>query len=203
MKFFKTPRFFKWIFPKRLWGFSMNENVVYLTFDDGPTEELTTWILDLLKEKEVKATFFCVGANAKKFPALMKRTINDGHAIGNHTMYHDKGTKISKKEYLESVHEARKLIDSDLFRPPYGRLPMTHAKVIAKEFQIVMWSWLSYDYDITIPIERILEKSSLINKGDVLVLHDNKKTVNRTKELLPALIDSLKERGFTFSTISV
>jgi peptidoglycan/xylan/chitin deacetylase (PgdA/CDA1 family) len=202
MKLFKTPTFFQWIFPRRLWGFSMDESVVYLTFDDGPTEELTTWILDLLKEKEVKATFFCVGGNAKKLPELMERTIKEDHAIGNHTMRHEKGTNINKKEYIESGYEAQKWIDSKLFRPPYGRLPMTHAKTIAEDFKIIMWSWLSYDYDSEVPVSKIIKKSDKINSGDILVLHDNKKTIDRTKEILPALIDRLKKRGFTFATLS-
>ncbi len=202
MKIFRTPIYFPWFFPRRRWGFSSASKSVYLTFDDGPTPELTNWILEFLDKEEIQATFFCVGANAKSHPELMDRMIEKGHVIGNHTMRHEKGTKVSKKEYLESINEASNYIDSTLFRPPYGRLPMIYGRNIRENYKIVMWSWLSYDYDISVQISEIIEEANRIKAGDVLVVHDNEKVKDRIKELLPQLIQVIREKGLNFEIIS-
>ncbi|PHR16667.1 MAG: polysaccharide deacetylase family protein [Fluviicola sp.] len=202
MKIFRTPIYFPWFFPRRRWGFSSASKSVYLTFDDGPTPELSNWILEYLAKEDIRATFFCVGANAKSYPELMNRMIREGHAIGNHTMHHEKGTKVSKREYIESIKEASNYIDSTLFRPPYGRLPMIYGRSIRKNYKIVMWSWLSYDYDKSVPISEILEEASRIKAGDVLVVHDNEKVMDRIKELLPQMVQIIREKELTFEVIS-
>lgn len=175
---------------------------MFLTFDDGPTPELTNWILEILGREQIKATFFCVGSNAKAHPELMQRMVQEGHAIGNHTMRHEKGTKVSKKEYIQSIREASNYIDSKLFRPPYGRLPMVFGRTIRKNYQIIMWSWLSYDYDKTVPITQIIEEAHRIKPGDVLIVHDNEKVKDRMKVLLPQLIKIIREKGLNFAVIS-
>ena len=188
--------------PRRTWGFSSSETL-YLTFDDGPTPDLTSWILDLLKEKEIKASFFCVGSNAKKYPELMNRMVQEGHVIGNHTMKHENGNKTSKEDYLNSIQEAAKYIDSNLFRPPYGRLPVPYVSSIRKEYEIIMWTWLSYDFDENVSVDEILIKSQKqIKGGDILVLHDNLKIEAKIKELLPIFLDDLIARGYQFDVIS-
>ena len=202
MKIFRTPSYFSWFFPRRKWGFSSDENSVYLTFDDGPTPELTSWILNFLKKEEVKATFFCVGSNAKTYPELMERIVDDGHGVGNHTMRHEKGTKVSRSKYLESIDEASEYIDSALFRPPYGRLPMIYGRAIRKKYTIVMWSWLSYDYDKSVPITKVIEEAYRIKSGDVLVVHDNEKVMERIKVLLPRLVQIVREKELNFAVIS-
>ena len=190
------------MFPRRIWGFSSSDTV-YLTFDDGPTPEMTHWILDMLDEKNVRATFFCVGANAEKHPELMAEMVKRGHAIGNHTMCHEKGTAVQREEYQTSIREAAKYISSNLFRPPYGRMPKTYDKEIHETYKIIMWSWLSYDFDTSVPIEKILAKADeQIQPGDILVLHDNKKVEERVKRLLPRLIDLLQEKQLKFDVIS-
>jgi len=202
MKIFRTPIYFPWFFPRRRWGFSSVQNAVYLTFDDGPTPELTEWILEFLDEEGIKATFFCVGANAKKYPELVAKMTEAGHAIGNHTMRHEKGTKVSRREYLDSIKEASNYIDSKLFRPPYGRLPMVYGRKIRSEYKIIMWSWLSYDYDQSIPVTRIVEEAYRIKPGDILTVHDNEKVISRIKVLLPKLVQIVKEKGLQFEVIS-
>lgn len=202
MKIFRTPIYFPWFFPWRRWGFSSASKSVYLTFDDGPTPELSNWILEFLAKEKIRATFFCVGVNAKSHPELMDRMIREGHAIGNHTMRHEKGTKISRKEYIESINEASNYIDSTLFRPPYGRLPIIYGRCIRRNYKIVMWSWLSYDYDKSVPISEILEEATRIKAGDVLVVHDNEKVTERIKELLPQMIQIIREKDLKFEIIS-
>lgn len=132
----------------------------------------------------------------------MDRMVEEGHAIGNHTMQHEKGTKVSKEAYLNSIREASEYIDSELFRPPYGRLPMTYGQEIRKEYTIVMWSWLSYDYDRSVPVSKVIDQANRIKAGDVLVVHDNAKVEDRIKVLLPALIQKIREKGLSFAVIS-
>ena len=202
MKIFKTPCFFKWIFPRRTWGFSRSIDHVFLTFDDGPNPEITPWILDYLKEKNIQATFFCVGSNIKRYPELFQRIKAEGHSVGNHTMNHDKGTKVSFKKYKSSISETKILIGNNLFRPPYGRINAWKSYQLSKEYHLIMWSWLSYDFDPSIPISTILKKAKKqIKAGDILVLHDNPKVTDRVKELLPKLIEIIEQKGLKFEKI--
>lgn len=200
-RFFRTPWIARIFFPGRTWGFS-SSNTVYLTFDDGPTETLTPWILDLLKREQIQATFFCVGENAYKLPERMQELRAQGHAIGNHTMRHEKGTSTHFSAYKKSIDEAAPYTSARLFRPPYGRMPAHFTRKLRKEYRIVMWSWLSYDYDHTVEVSTILARAESIRPGDILVLHDNIKVEERLKELLPELIRSLKAKGFQFGLIS-
>lgn len=200
LRLFKPPYWLRQFFPDRIWGFSSSK--VFLTFDDGPTA-MTPWILDVLNSENVKATFFCVGNNVAKYPQLIQRMHDDGHAIGNHTMRHEKGTRTSLKEYLSSVAEADRLIESQLFRPPYGRMTRFQQRNLPEKYKVIMWSWLSYDFDMSVSTERILKNAERIQPGDILVLHDNLKVEERMKVLLPALIKRLKDRGCTFDVISV
>lgn len=199
---FKTPYLIKKILFKRLWGFSNSLNKVYLTFDDGPHPDITPWILDLLSNENIKATFFCVGENVRKYPAIYDRILKDGHAVGNHTMYHNNARNTQKKEYFDSIKKASAYIESNLFRPPYGRLPITWENELLKKYKIVMWSWLSYDFDMNQSISKILKKAKKINSGDILVLHDNPKISEKQKELLPELIRFIKERKITFEVLN-
>lgn len=200
MYLYKTPLIFRWIFPRKVWGVS-HSNKVYLTFDDGPTSELTAWILTELEKEEIKATFFCVGENAKNHPELMEEMRSAGHIIGNHTMRHDNGNKTSKQAYFKSIAEAEPYTSSTVFRPPYGRLPISFVNSIKRNYKIVMWSWLSYDFDYSISEETILSKAEKIKAGDILVLHDNAKVEERIKIILPKLIQLLKAKGFEFGVI--
>ncbi len=199
-RFFKTPSLFRWIFFRRVWGFSSSKKV-YLTFDDGPTEKLLPWILDYLKEEKINATFFCVGNNAKVFPELMQRMKNEGHVIGNHTMRHERGTKTSKEVYLKSIKEAEQYTSSTLFRPPYGRMPIHYYGAISKRYKIIMWSWLSYDYDKRVDVSRIIKQAENIKAGDIIVFHDNLKVEERLKEILPEIVSICREKGLEFGLI--
>lgn len=204
MKFrlFKTPRFFRWIFPSKTWGFSLKKNTIYLTFDDGPNPNLTPWILDLLKEKNIKATFFCVGTNVLKYPEIFNRIKQEGHEVGNHTMRHENGIKTDFKSYLNSVEECKIITGSNLFRPPYGRMTHAQTREIRKSNKIIMWSWLSYDFDEELSISKIISRGKKqIKSGDIIVIHDNDKFEKRVKELLTEIIKDIKGKGFEYSII--
>ena len=161
-------------------------------------------LLDLLKEQNIEATFFCVGENVKKYPEIYARICTEGHAIGNHSMNHIKGIKTSPEEYVRSIEAAEKLIQSNLFRPPYGRISFRQTQLLKKKYSIIMWSWLSYDYDFNVPIKKILAKAKKqIHSGDILVLHDNLKTFERLQVLLPEIIQIVKDKELTFKKIKV
>lgn len=201
MYIFKTPLVFRWIFPRKVWGVS-SSNKVYLTFDDGPTTNLTSWILNELEKENIKATFFCVGENAKQHPQLMDEIRNKGHVVGNHTMRHENGNKTSKEDYLKSIEEAEPFTSKTLFRPPYGRLPINYIMPIRKKYKVIMWSWLSYDYDQKVSVDKIIAKTNKIKAGDILVVHDNSKVEDRLKIILPQIISIVKNKGLQFDVIN-
>jgi len=204
MTLFKTPRFFRILFPNKTWSFPFSKNAVYLTFDDGPDPEVTPYVLDLLQQKKIKATFFCVGENVQKYSELYKRILEEGHSVGNHCMRHERGTQTEINSYIDSVNEASELIQSELFRPPYGRITFKQTRKLSVQYKIIMWSWLSYDFDNSIPVQRILSKAKTqISNGDILVFHDNKKSFERLKILLPEVIMIINKKGLEFLSIEM
>ena len=201
MLIFRTPHFFHWIFPKRMWGFSCPEKTVFLTFDDGPLPEVSDWVLDFLEHEGIQATFFCLGKHAIANVSIFEKIKCQGHAFGNHTFSHEHGVKVTKEAYLDSIEKANEVIQSNLFRPPYGRMPRSYDRSLDK-YTIVMWSWLSYDFDERVPVEKIVNSAKNIRSGDILVFHDNQKSFERLKILLPQVVEVLKENGFSFEVIT-
>lgn len=199
MRLFRVPKLASVIFPRRIWGFPLDQEAVYLTFDDGPHPDITPFVLDTLREFGAKATFFCVGENVKCYPEIFARIKAEGHQVGNHTQKHENASKTSPDRYLESVAEADILIQSKLFRPPYGRLSPYLARALENDFKIVMWNWLSYDFDPKVCVTEILFKAEKqIKAGDIIILHDNPKIAAKQKELLPKFLKILQEKGFEF-----
>jgi peptidoglycan/xylan/chitin deacetylase (PgdA/CDA1 family) len=192
--FFRVPAIVRFLLPGRVWNLNRGQNVIYLTFDDGPDPRITPWVLDLLKEAKMKATFFCVGENVRRYPEIYNRICSEGHAVGNHTMRHEKGIITTFSDYVSSVEEASSYILSPLFRPPYGRMTLSQAIFLRKKYTLVMWNWLSYDYDLAVPVELILKKARMIRKGDIVVFHDNVKSFERLKQILPEFLAVLNEK---------
>ena len=201
IRLFKIPGFVRYFSPYKIWNFSNESKTVYLTFDDGPRPEVTDWVLDYLASEEIQATFFCMGQNVKTYPELFDRILSEGHVIGNHSMHHEVFTRFRAKPYLQSIEEANKLIDSKLFRPPYGKLNTKISKKISEHYKIIMWSWMAYDFDENVKIEKVLRKSKKIKSGDILVFHDNWKSKERLKILLPIIVSNLKKSGYQFKVI--
>jgi peptidoglycan/xylan/chitin deacetylase (PgdA/CDA1 family) len=192
------PRFIQWLYPERIWAFSRSKNLVYLTFDDGPIPEITPWILDELKKHNAKATFFCIGENVQKHPKIYQKIILNGHTVGNHTFNHLKGTKTATTEYIENTLLAEKLIDSSLFRPPYGKITQKQAKILQqKGFKIVIWDIISYDYDAAISEEQCLQNVlKNIKPGSVIVFHDSLKAEKNLRYVLPKVLEFIIEKGW-------
>ena len=217
----KTPSLIKIIFNKWVWSFSKKEKVIYLTFDDGPTPEITNWTLKELNKYNAKATFFCIGKNVQQHPLLFEKIKTHRHAIGNHTHHHLNGWLTSNAVYLADIQLASKYIPSYLFRPPYGRLGIQQVHQIRKQlvsptiykasssnvvlqgYKIIMWDVLSYDFDSTISEEKCLENViSNTEQGSIIVFHDSVKAEKNLKYALPKAIQHLKNKGFIFDVIS-
>lgn len=207
----KTKSFIKRLFSNYVWDLPNTQNKIYLTFDDGPTPEITEWVLEELKKHNVKATFFCIGNNIQKHPELFQKVINEGHVIGNHTYNHMNGWKTETKTYLENIRLCEKQIQkslienlqSKIFRPPYGKIKTAQAKIVRRlGYKIIMWDVLSADFDQTITPEKCLENViSNVKSGSVIVFHDSIKASHNLKYALPETLNFLKEKGFLFDVI--
>lgn len=202
-RLFKPPRLADRIFRSYTWRFAVSGPEVFLTFDDGPHPDITPFVLDELKKRGLSATFFCVGENLLRYPEIAERIVDEGHRIGNHTLKHTKGTETHLQEYLEGVAAFDAIYSTPLFRPPYGKMTREQRKAVAKTHRIIMWSWLSYDYDKDVSVATILEQGKRIQPGDILLLHDNPKIVEKQRTLLPALLDLLEKKGLKTALIPV
>ncbi|MEJ2112489.1 MAG: polysaccharide deacetylase family protein [Flavobacteriaceae bacterium] len=201
----KTPVLLKKMFPNYIWDISTESNDIYITFDDGPTPDVTDQVLDELKKFDAKATFFVVGENAKKYPKLLKRIEVEGHVLGNHTNNHIKGWKTKTKNYLNNVEKASKIIDSNLFRPPYGQLkPKQGKKLIVEGYKIIMWNVLSLDWDNAISKEACLNNViSKTTKGSIIVFHDSIKASKNMLFALPKALEYFSKLGYNFKAINI
>lgn len=195
-----------------VWKMPRNEKKVYLTFDDGPTPEITQWTLEILKLYDAKATFFCIGENVRKFPDLFKKIQNEGHATGNHTYNHLNGWKYKQEEYLLNVEKCQETllefsektaVQTPLFRPPYGKLtPKQYKALKQKGYKIIMWDILSADFDRTISPEKCAEnvvKNS--SSGSIIIFHDSVKAAENLKYALPKTLRYLKENGYKMEAL--
>lgn len=209
----KTNSFIKKVFSKFIWDIPNRENKIYLTFDDGPTPEITAWVLNQLQKYNAKATFFCIGDNIRKYPEIFNQVNEDGHAIGNHTFNHLNGWKTSTTEYLENTKLCEDSISnpksktynlkSKIFRPPYGKLKASQSKKIRQlGYKIIMWDVLSADFDTTISPEKCLANVlQNATSGSVIIFHDSVNAFQNLEYALPKTLEFLKEKGFVFEKI--
>ncbi len=204
----KTPKLVQRMFPKRIWAFPNSKNNVYLTFDDGPIPEVTPWVLDLLKEYNVKATFFCIGENIAKHSNIFQRILSEGHSVGNHTYNHLNGWLTDTSEYFNNflLAEAEILKSNNsikLFRPPFGKLKAEQSEaILKKDYQIIMWDVLSYDFDRSISEEKCFQNvSKNIQPGSIIVFHDSIKAEKNLRFALPKVLDLISEKGWECKAI--
>lgn len=202
--FIKTPWWLKKLYPSYIWNVKTKEKILFLTFDDGPHPEVTTFVLDALKNFNAKATFFCVGKNVVAYPEVYRRILDEGHSVGNHGHSHLNGWKTNDKLYLDDISEATHHIDSNIFRPPYGRITSFQAKHIGaamnmKEFKIIMWDVISADFDENISNDDCLQNVILNTKpGSIIVFHDSEKAFGKLKYALPNVLKFFGQKGYDF-----
>lgn len=202
MFFAKSPALLKKYYSHLTWDIPNTENKIYLTFDDGPVPEVTEWVLDVLKQYQIKATFFCIGDNVKKHPLVFRRIMDEGHSVGNHTQNHLNGWKTADDIYLNNIEACSKIVDSKLFRPPYGRIKKTQLLLLKTQYSIIMWDVLSGDFDPKTTAEQCYKNVVKNTKpGSVIVFHDSIKAENKLKQTLPQAIEYLLGKGFVFDVI--
>ncbi|MBL7963772.1 MAG: polysaccharide deacetylase family protein [Flavobacteriales bacterium] len=198
----RIPELVKPLFGDLLWRVPTTLRVAYLTFDDGPTPNVTAWVLDTLKTYNAKATFFCVGRHAASEAALMERIRAEGHALGNHTWEHLDGWRTPTLPYLRSVLRTQPCTGSDLFRPPYGHLSREQATALRTRFKVVMWDILSADFDTTLNAEQC-ERNVMtrLRPGSIIVFHDSLKAWPRLQGALPRVLEQATEAGYRFEAL--
>lgn len=206
--FVKTPWWLKKVYSSFIWDIDTKENIIYLTFDDGPHPIATPFVLDELKKYNAKATFFCIGKNVTTQSDIYKRIIAEGHAIGNHTQNHLNGWKTKTDDYLDDFEKAAVSIDSNLFRPPYGRITSKQAegiknKMKGKKGAIIMWDVLSADFDTAISPQKCLANvASKTRPGSIIVFHDSEKAFTRMNYALPQVLDLFSKKGYRFEKLA-
>jgi len=200
----KTPTIITKLFSKSLtWKIPNKEKKIFLTFDDGPIPELTPAILKYLNVYQAKATFFCVGENIKKHPDLINEIRHQGHKIGHHTYHHIKGRKTPTEDYIEDVNTSAKLLESNLFRPAYGSITLSQIKRLKTDYRIIMWSILTGDFDITLSSEQCLKNALKAKSGDIIVFHDNLKSMQKIHDILPRFLEYYTKLDYKFSVIEL
>lgn len=193
----QIPDFIKLMWRTPVWRINPSEKVIYLTFDDGPNPEVTPQVLDILDEFEAKATFFCVGENVMKYPEIFQEVKHRGHAVGNHTFNHVKGTEKTVKEYVDNVGKAHEYIHSKLFRPPHGRITLSQVNKLKADFKIIMWDFITYDFDRQVTSTEILKEVKLRSRnGSVVIFHDSLKARKNVLEALPEALRYWKKEGY-------
>ena len=193
-----SSKFIKPFYPSLIWNIQTDQKTVYLTFDDGPNPTVTSYVLSVLKSFGFTATFFCIGDNVVKHPDTFSLIMEDGHRVGNHTYNHLNGFNYDVSEYLENTKLAAKHIDSDLFRPPFGRIKRSQINALSPDYDIVMWSSISGDFDTQLDTSKALKKLKKLTKpGAIVVFHDSLKAFDNLKALLPVYCDYLAKNGYT------
>ena len=201
---FHPPTLLKRIFPSFIWQFPEETKTLFLTFDDGPSPEMTPWVLDQLDKFGAKATFFCLGKNAEMHPELYAEILKRGHATGNHSYSHIKGWGMDTGAYIRDVDTAAEFIESNLFRPPYGRIGPHQAKVLSERYKIIMWDVLSRDYSRSLSGKRCA-KSVIkhLRPGAIVVFHDSVKSAQNLWVALPLVLQAVREMGLECGGISL
>ena len=198
---FKPPKLIRRLMPALIWDMPVTDEV-YLTFDDGPTPEVTEWILDTLSKYGAKATFFCLGKNAEMHPELFQKIVDQGHKIGNHTYSHQKGWGMSLERYLEDVEFGNNFLKSDLFRPPYGRITPAQARRLSEHYSLIMWDIISREYSQWVSPRSCLHNvTRYVQGGSIVVFHDSRKAFRNLRYALPRTLQFLQDRGLKCVTL--
>ena len=195
----QPPQFVRQLYLGACWRMNVSERAVYLTFDDGPIPEVTPWVLDVLDRYRIKATFFMVGDNVRKYPEVYRMVVERGHRIGNHTYHHLKGLGLSADSYVANVEEANRLVESDLFRPPHGLMRMSQYHALRQRYRIVMWDLVTRDYNPKLTGDEVLGKvKRYVRNGSIITFHDSLRATHNLYYALPRAIEWLLAEGYEF-----
>jgi peptidoglycan-N-acetylglucosamine deacetylase len=200
----KTPRWVKWL-PGFHWPKPATESGVFLSFDDGPHPAITPWLLELLEQYNAKTTFFYRGTQAEQFPDLVNAVKTKGHAVGNHSYSHLNGWNSGYRNYMEDIDKAAACTSGKLFRPPYGKIsPRQLMSVTNRGYSVVLWDIMPGDFDESISAEtcfrRIIQH---LAPGVVIVLHENEKSEEKLRYIMPRLLEHLKAHNLVAEKIII
>ena len=214
MNFFKTPSLLKYLYPDLLWDKRDAEghrsSDLYLTFDDGPVPEVTPFVWNTLAQFDAQATFFCVGENVDRYPALYQETLQRQHAVGNHTYHHLNGWQTDNAAYQQDVQQCAQALRTHhpsakrptLFRPPYGKIKRRQITSLRSAYTLVMWDILSGDYDAAFDAETCLQKSIRHTRpGTIIIFHDSYKAQKNLTYVLPRYLEHFARAGYTFRSL--
>lgn len=203
--FVRTYWWLKLFYPGCVWEVKTSEKAIYLTFDDGPHPVATPFVLEQLQQYNAKATFFCIGKNADEHYKIYERIIEEAHAVGNHTYNHLNAWKTKEGVYMNDVYAAKKIINSNLFRPPYGRINNFLVSQLSKEkynLKTIMWSVLSGDFDKNLSNENCYLNVIRNSKpGSIIVFHDSYKAFEKLQFTLPKVLKYFSDKGYIFKSI--
>lgn len=200
----QPPWFFRALYPQAIFRMDPTEKAVYLTFDDGPIPEVTPWVLDLLDEHAIKATFFMVGDNIHKYPEEYRMVVERGHRIGNHTYNHIRGFEYSATDYLANTDLANQIMETDLFRPPHGHMGFRQYHTLKRHYRIIMWDLVTRDYSKKLRGPQVLANvKRYVRNGSIITFHDSLKSWNNgnLQHALPRSIEFLKQEGYEFKVL--
>jgi len=198
----RPPEIITRLMPRVTWGFYGEYRKVFLSFDDGPTPDVTPWVLNCLKQYNAKATFFCLGRNVDHNPEIYQQILSEGHSVGNHTYSHLKGYGTRNQQYFDDIEIAKNLISSELFRPPYGRILSSQITEIIRNYKIIMWDVLSYDYNRRVSGDVIVKNvTANVRSGSIVVFHDSAKARKNLYHALPKVLEFLSKEGFEMLAI--
>lgn len=203
MKGINTPWIYRFFNPEYLiCNIPVNENILYLTFDDGPVPEVTPRVLEILNDRNARATFFMVGDNVRKHPGLFREIVQAGHAIGNHTFHHLNGWKIAPGSYVEDVFRCEELFKTSLFRPPYGKFTPSQYFLLRKHYRFILWTVLTHDYSPRVSPEKSLNIAiQYSGPGAIVTFHDSVKASEKVIYALPRFLDHCIGLGYRFDVI--
>lgn len=203
----QPPRLLRLLYPRAQWRMSAEERAVYITFDDGPIPEATLWILDILDRYGVKATFFVVGDNVRKYPHIYREVVARGHSVGNHTFHHISGHIHGDFHFQHDVEECADIMHTaaarpqttllPLFRPPHGWMKPKQYRYVANRYRIVMWDVVTRDYSRHLTAADVLHNvKRYARPGSIITFHDSLKSIDKLHTALPAAIEWLQDQGY-------
>jgi peptidoglycan/xylan/chitin deacetylase (PgdA/CDA1 family) len=180
---------------------------IAMTFDDGPSPETTPRLLDILKQRNIKATFFMIGQNAERNPEIVKRILAEGHEIGNHSWTHPQLAKLSDDRVTEEITKTQNAIQNaagytpTLLRPPYGSITSRQKEWIESKFGLSVILWSVDPFDWKRPGASVIEQRILAGAqpGAIILSHDIHK---QTVDSMPDTLDALAAKGYKFVTVS-
>ncbi len=198
----RLPEALRALLPQGLFRVDKDGRTVYLTFDDGPVPQATPEILDILARKQVKATFFMVGDNVRKYPETAALVAAAGHQIANHTFHHVKALPLDDLQYEEETEMCRRILapysPTRFFRPPHGWISHRQWRRLKRlGYRLVFYDLVTRDYSRRLSPEEVF---GIVRKytrpGSIIVFHDSLKSIGKLRVILPGVIDWLREQGY-------